>query len=207
MGNDGQSDVSNVVPEKLAKSGDRANAVVSPNATAAATGAKLFRDSYGSCSVSPSKLPFSSEEFAQNFWTTDFSTKLCTQSDAALNQVFDEQGDADKVKAYKPSDDKTVRDLLASHKKGDHWQTGDASYFIDNSGDLITRNKQGVHFVGADGLRYDGNHGDGVLTHNGETVVRKGDKYFKQYPDGEQFEITDPKDKEAIVKVEGLIFE
>ena len=47
----------------------------------------------------------------------------------------------------------------------------------------------------------------GCCTHNGETVVRKDGKYFKQYPDGEQFEITDPKDKEAIVKLEGLIFE
>jgi hypothetical protein len=198
MGNERQNDVSSFALDKTSNPSDKANM---------ANRANLFHDSYGSCPVSPGQLTFASADFAQNFWTTDFSSKLCTQSDAALNQVFDEEGDFTKLKAYKADDDATVKSLLASHKKGDHWQSGDSSYFIDNSGDLITKDKQGVHFLSADGLRYDGSHGEGVLTHNGESVVRKGDKYFKQYPDGEQFEITDPKDKEAIIKIEGLVFE
>src|SRR5271168_3610357 len=169
---------------------------------------KLMQEGYGACSVQPAKVnTFTSATFADAFWTPKFSDQLCTQSDAALKTVFDEKGDGDKLKAYKPTDDREVKSILASHKKGDHWTANGTSYYVDSSGDLIEKDKKGIRFFGADGTKYDGNRKEGVLTHNGETVVRKGNEYFKKYPDGQEVQITEKQDIEALVKIDGLIFE
>jgi hypothetical protein len=168
---------------------------------------KLMQEGYGgACSASPAGFN-TNPKFDDAFWTAKFSDQLCTQSAATLDGVFDEKGDSAKLKAYKPADDQQVKSILAAHKKGDHWTANGTNYYVDSSGDLIEKDQKGIHFFGADGTRYDGNRKEGVLTHNGETVVRKGNEYFKKYPDGQEVQITEKQDIEALVKIDGLIFE
>ncbi|CAN5951219.1 unnamed protein product [Sphagnum jensenii] len=170
--------------------------------------AKLFQDSYGSCAFSPSSDRRSKTgQYLEEFWTTEFSSQLCTESSKALATIFDEKGDQERVGKQADHEDALTRKILSSHKKGEHWQDGGTSYYIDQSGDLIAKDKKGLHFVGANGLRYDGNRKEGQLSLNGETVTRRGDKYLKKFPDGQEYEITDGEDKAAIVKIEGLVFE
>lgn len=146
--------------------------------------------------------------YASNMWTDKFETSLSTDATKTLNTVFDEAGDAAKLAQYQPTAlDSSTKTMLDAHKNGDSWSAEGTNYYKTDAGGLISRNKDGVHYVGADGLRFDGNKNEGTITKNGETIVKKGNDYFKKYPDGQQVQITEKGDIAAIEKLEGMVFE
>lgn len=146
--------------------------------------------------------------YASSMWTDKFETSLSADATKTLNTVFDEAGDAAKLSQYKPTAlDTSTKTMLDAHKNGDSWSVEGTNYYKTDAGGLISRNKDGVHYVGADGLRFDGNKNEGTITKNGETIVKKGNDYFKKYPDGQQVQITEKGDIAAIEKLEGMVFE
>jgi hypothetical protein len=147
-------------------------------------------------------------QLAGNMWTDKFENSLNTNATKTLNGIFDDEGDSAKVAQYKaPALDASTQSMLTAHKAGESWSADGTNFYKTDAGGLISRDKSGVHYVGADGLRFDGNHNDGTITKDGETVVKKGDNYFKQYPDGQQVQIKDKGDIAAIEKLEGMVFE
>jgi hypothetical protein len=187
---------------------------------------------YGSCTLdnnfnlnnigTPSKFPsnslswassynidtFNNIDYAKNYWTTDYSTQLGAKADTTLGLIFDDKGDADKLKLWKaPEADAGFKAQMDAHKSGETWSENGVSYYKTDQGDLVRKDANGVHFAGADGLRFDASRGEATFSKNGETVVKKGHDYFKKYPDGEEVQITEKGDIEAIVKLEGMVFE
>jgi hypothetical protein len=146
--------------------------------------------------------------YASNLWTEKFQNQLSTAADKTLATIFDEKGDAEKVAKGKQTGlDGATQALLSSHKNGESWSANGVNYYKTDAGALIERDKAGMHYIGPDGLRFDGSGKDGTITKNGETVVKKGDSYFKQYPDGQQVQIKEKGDIAAIEKIEGMVFE
>jgi hypothetical protein len=186
---------------------DPARTDASAGTTAAGSSSEArFAGFSGLSNASQKVLELSADIYGQaasQFWTKDFLNDLSTAAGSTLDRLYS-GADKERVKGGNldaGNPDKT------SHKPGDRWSENGVNYFVDDRGDLIGKDKSGVHFKGSDGLRYDSNGKDAILTKNGETVEKKGDQYFKKYADGEEVQIKDKGDIEAIVKLEGMVFE
>ncbi len=150
--------------------------------------------------------------YASNMWTDDFQKTLSTKADSALKTAFDEKDDAAKLAGYKPTGlDSATQTALASHKNGEAWVDGANKFYKTDNGALVERSKDGIHYIGPDGLRYDGSHGEGRLTKDGQTVSKDKDgTYWKEYPNGDKVKIDPKTDGDAIAAIEqvnGLVIE
>ena len=173
------------------------------------SGDKDSADSYKFTGLDIKGLPtlaevnsFNNPEYADKFWNKEFAQKLSSEADATLKQL---RGPETAV-AQKQFDDNRQK-LIGNHKGGDHWTEDGTQYFLDKNGDLLSKNQSGVHYQGADGLRFDGNGKEATLTKDGETVIRHGDQYLKKYKNGEEVEIVNKGDKEALLRLQNMVVE
>ncbi len=102
--------------------------------------------------------------------------------------------------------EQNARDLVASHKAGDRWQSGGNDYYVDPHGALLDKNDKGVHYTGADGAHISvGKDGTASLTKGGDTVTKVSDGYHKTYADGAEVDIkTKGGDTAQVVKLPNM---